>query len=128
MRLGARAEQSRRIALISSDIVTRNALAGYLTNAGFEVCECVELNMPTSFGAIVVLGDHSSVEALVADVRSWLRIAKTQRLIVVTAKPSALKELVITHAPRLVVLAAPAFGWDLADALRASSVDGPRGA
>jgi hypothetical protein len=44
--------------------------------------------------------------------------AKMLRVVVVTSRPTALRELSISHNGRLVVLAAPAFGWDVADGLR----------
>jgi hypothetical protein len=117
----------QRIAVISSDGATRGALAGYLRGAGFDVHECSELELASGFGALVVISQHGA-EALVAEVRALIKTTKSQRIVVVTARPSALKPLLATHAARLAVLAAPAFGWDVVDALRANHLDGPRGA
>jgi hypothetical protein len=55
-------------------------------------------------------------------------MTKHQRLVVVTSKPTALRDLVASHGDRLQVLPAPAFGWDLVDALRAVPPTRPRGA
>lgn len=117
----------QRIALVSDDRPTRRALARYLTSAGFQVYECDELAGTASCSALVLLADlRATADALDALVCSWLALAKAQRIVVVTAKPHALTELLAMHAERLFVLAAPAFGWDLVDALRAAPALGPR--
>jgi len=119
----------RRIALVAEANDTRSALASYLTDAGFDVHQCAELAMPSSFAGLVLLGrrDESS-DSLTAIVRSWMRIAKTQRVVVVTSKPKALTGLLARYNDRLRVLPAPAFGWDLVDALRSAEPMRPRGA
>jgi hypothetical protein len=119
----------RRIALVSSAGEARAALAGYLTGAGFEVHECAELAIPSSFGALVVISGHEARRAaLVASVGSWIRLTKIPRVVVVTPKPRAWNDLLAMHGERLTVLPAPVFGWDLVDALRAGSPTRPRGA
>ena len=115
----------RRVALVSIDALTRGPLAGYLTRAGFEVHECAELAVPSSFGALILVSQDG---ALLGEVRSWIKLTKTQRVVVVTSKPAALKTLVAAHPNRLFVLPAPAFGWELVDALRAREPERPRGA
>jgi hypothetical protein len=119
----------RRIALVSSAGETRAQLAGYLTGAGFEVHECDELAIPSSFGALVVISGHEARRAaLVASVGSWIRLTKIPRVVVVTSKPMAWNDLLAMHGERLIVLPAPVFGWDLVDALRAGAPTRPRGA
>jgi hypothetical protein len=62
-------------------------------------------------------------------VRSWIKLTRAPRVVVVTSRPAALRELLLAHTARLAVLAAPAFGWDVVDALRANdSGPLPRGA
>ena len=110
----------RRIALISTDTRARAILADYLTEVGFEVEASSELALPGSFSALVLISkDDAATETLAARVRSWMKRASTQRVVVVTSKPAALRELTAAYAGRLCVLAAPAFGWDVVDALRA---------
>jgi hypothetical protein len=116
----------QRLALISTAGEHRTALAGYLTNAGFEVHECDELAVPSAFAALVAI--HTSSDTLLAEVRSWIKLTKHQRVVVVTSTPTAFRELVAVHGERLRVLPAPAFGWDLVDALRATEPTRPRGA
>jgi hypothetical protein len=117
------------IALVSAAGDARSSLAGYLRSAGFDVHECEELAVPSSFGALVVLSARDAGgDELLGDVRSWIKLTKTQRVVVVTSKPTVFKELLATHGERLHVLAAPAFGWDLVDALRSSEPARPRGA
>jgi len=119
----------RRIALVADTNETTCALASYLTDAGFDVQQCAELPMPSVFAALVLVSwrDESS-ESLTAIVRSWMRFAKTNRVVVVTPKPKALTGLLASYGDRLRVLPAPAFGWDLVDALRSSEPTRPRGA
>lgn len=119
----------RRIALVAEANETRGALATYLKSAGFDVHQCEELTMPSAFTALVLVGPHDeSSESLTAIVRSWMRISKLQRVVVVTSKPKALTGLVASYSERLRVLPAPAFGWDLVDALRWSERTSPTGA
>jgi hypothetical protein len=118
----------RRVALISIADGDRVRLAVYLRGAGFDVHECDELVVPSSFGALVWLAGDTQASELVARVRSWLRLARNQRVVVVTSRPAALREVVAAHVERLFVLPAPAFGWDLVEALRAPPVPRPRGA
>jgi hypothetical protein len=119
----------QRVALVSVAGEARSMLAGYLRNAGFDIHECDELGVPSSFGALVVVSARDSgSDELLAEVRSWIKLTKTQRVVVVTSKPTAFKELVAVHGERLRVLPAPAFGWDLVDALRSSEPTRPRGA
>jgi len=119
----------RRIALIASADETRAGLAGYLTSAGFDVHACDELAVPSSFGALVVIGGpRTSTERLLAGVRTWIKLTRIQRIVVVTSRPMAWRDLLATHGERLTVLPAPVFGWDLVDALRATEPTRPRGA
>ena len=118
-----------RVALISVAGETRTALAGYLKSAGFDVHECDELSVASGFGALVVLSPYdTSSDALVAEVVSWIKLTKTQRIVVVTSKPTALRDLVLSHGERLYVLPAPVFGWDLVDVLRSTEPTRPRSA
>jgi hypothetical protein len=110
----------RRLALIAAAGPARVALAAYLTSAGFEVHEYDELTVPGSFAAVVVVhAPERAREPLVDELRAWLALFRRPRLVVVTSTPTALKDLVAAHGERLSVLAAPVFGWDLVDALRA---------
>ena len=119
----------RRVALVSAPGEMRTALAGYLEKSGFDVHACEELAVPSGFGAVVVISaQDASADAVVADVRSWIKVTKSQRVVVVTSKPTALRDLLATHGDWLHVLAAPAFGWDLIDAIRATEPSRPRGA
>jgi hypothetical protein len=120
----------RRIALVSTDSRTRSVLASYMREVGFEVEESSELGVPGSFRAVVLIGrNDGDVETFAGRVRSWMKLTSTPRVVVVTSKPAALRELTAAHAQRLIVLAAPAFGWDVVDALRAPDRrSGPWGA
>ncbi|HEU4731416.1 MAG TPA: hypothetical protein VFT22_26160 [Kofleriaceae bacterium] len=119
----------RRVALVASPGDTRDALAKYLEDAGFDVYPCDQLAVASAFTALVLISGHdASGEALRAEVRSWIKLTRSQRLIVVTSTPTALTDLLASHGERLYVLAAPAFGWHVVDALRAREPTRPRGA
>src|SRR5262249_40078489 len=117
---GAGMTLGRSVALVAAADDQRNALARYLTGAGFDVLECDELTVAGSFGAVVWLA-RDGEGGLVARVRSWLRSGRPHRIVVVTARPAMLHELAAAHSERLLVLAAPTFGWHIVDALRAAS-------
>jgi hypothetical protein len=119
-----------RVALVATEETTRSALADYLSAAGFEVHAYDELSVPSSFDALVLIGDHdSSSDSIAAVVRSWIKLTKAPTVVVVTSKPKALAALVEAHRERLQVLPAPAFGWDVVDTLRAGvRPRAPRGA
>jgi hypothetical protein len=118
-----------RVVLIAPADPVRGALATYLRCAGFEVYECDELAVPTRFNAIVAIhAADGSTTVQVSAVRSWLRVTKRQRIVVVSARPSTLHDLVAANGERLFVLPAPAFGWDVVDTLRLQGSRGPHGA
>jgi hypothetical protein len=119
----------RRIALVAEAGDSRSALADYLISAGFDVHQYDELAMPSAFTALVLIGRREeSSDSVVETVRSWIKLTKTQRLVVVTSKPKALAGLIASYSERLRVLPAPAFGWDVVDALRSSASPAPKGA
>lgn len=117
----------RRVALVSPAGDARSTLARYLTTAGFAVHEGDRPEIARSCTAVVAIDDGAS-DALVAEVRAWLKLTRLRRVVVVTAKPAALDELVAAYGDRLYVLPAPVFGWDVVDALRSSEPLRPRGA
>jgi hypothetical protein len=95
-------DRLRRIALVSVDGRSQAELADYLSSVGFDVRECDDLPVPSLFAAMVLVGDAPSM--LITRVRTWLKLARTQRVIVVTGKPAVLRDLAATHADRLFVL------------------------
>ena len=120
--------RGRRVALVSIADHHRTQLAAYLRGVGFDVHEYDQLDIPGSFDALVVLTDDRQGDDIVARVRPWMKPSKHQRVVIVTSQPAALRDLVAVHGDRLSVLPAPAFGWELVDALRFPPADGPRGA
>ena len=114
----------RAIALVSADAQARAPLARYLEQAGFEVREQdAVVGRPPP--VLVWLSERdAAAEDVHGQVLAWLGdgeagAAGAERVIVVTSRPTALKDLVASHERRLVVLAAPVFGWQIVDALRA---------
>ena len=108
------------VALASTDRRTRVELARYLAAAGFEVHEFDQPPRPHGIWSLVWLADrelHTRVAETV--VRDWLAGGASRRVVIVAWRPTALRELVEQHHPRLAVLPPPVFGWQLVDALRA---------
>jgi hypothetical protein len=116
----------RRVALVSEAGQARTVLAAYLESAGFDVHPCDELALPAAFTALVAISAPDSSEDLVACVRSWIELTRSQHVIVVTPKPTLFKQLIAASGDRLHVLPAPAFGWELVDALRSPPPTRPR--
>ena len=70
-------------------------------------------------GTLVWLTDHASDDRTVIDtVRGWLGQKGKLRAIVVTHRPVRLKQVAADLHGRVLLLAAPVFGWQLVDALR----------
>ena len=107
----------RAIALVSADAQARAPLARYLEQAGFEVREEDAVTGSPPPVLVWLSARDAAAEEVRAQVIAWLESA--ERVIVVTSRPTALKDLVASHEHRLVVLAAPVFGWQIVDALRA---------
>jgi hypothetical protein len=127
--MGRNKPRAPRVAMIATPDETTPALVRYLADSGFDVCACDELVVARSFDAVVWISRHDTpVDAVLGRVRSWIKSTRNQRVVVITAKPNAFKDLVARYATRLCVLPAPAFGWDLVDALRANERPGSRGA
>lgn len=107
-----------RVAIVSIDNRARRDLARYVTKAGFDVHELEDIPLPSGFAGLVLIENQDT--PLLARLRPLLRLTRRQVIVVITSKPASLHELVAAHSQRLVVLAAPAFGWDVVDALRAT--------
>ena len=118
---------SARVALIGSASDNRSTTAAYLKSAGFDVHVYVELGVPTGFEGVVLLREGDGA-AIAHQVRAWMKTARSLRVVVVTPKPFELRDVAATFGERIAVLAAPVFGWQVVDALRAPPAAGPRGA
>lgn len=111
------------VALVSQPDTARAQIAKYLRDGGFDVFECEELSIARRFFGIVVVDDLDRAALARARVQTWIKLKRPPRVIVVSSKPASWKEL--AHSDHVVVIAAPAFGWDIVDALRAGPTDTP---
>jgi hypothetical protein len=109
---------ARVVTLVASDAQSREEMSRYLRRAGFEVrrsrvsddqCTMVWLTDPG--GDLVEVTD-----AIIA----WLADGARRCAIVVTMRPAAFGHMLENAGGRLVVLPAPAFGWQIVDALWAA--------
>jgi len=107
----------RVVALVSSE--PQDELVRYLGDVGFEVRAFRTPRSAPREGTLVWLVDHASDDQTVIDtVRGWLGAKTKLRAIVVTDRPVRLKQAADEARGRVVLLAAPVFGWQLVDALR----------
>lgn len=106
------------ITLVAPNDRSRVAVARYLERAGFDVCHQTSADAATT---LVWLTAAQSDTSDAADaVTAWLAGNTARRAIVVTPRPAAFRALREGHRRRLVVLPAPAFGWQIVDALWAT--------
>lgn len=118
--------KSNAVALVSRADHGRAQLARYLRDGGFEVFECEELSIASRFFGIVVVDDPDPAALTRSHVQAWIKLTRPPRVVVVTAKPASWKALALAHGDHVFVIAAPAFGWDIVDALRAGPAEAPR--
>jgi len=114
------------VALVSRPDKARVQIAKYLRDGGFEVFECEELSIASRFFGIVVVDDPDPAALTRTHVQAWIKLTRPPRVVVVSSKPASWKALALAHSDHVFVIAAPAFGWDIVDALRAGPADAPR--
>lgn len=112
--------RTRIVALVARAEQSRTQIAKYLRDGGYEVFECDDPATASQFARIVVVDEGEASEPTRACVQSWLHLATAPRVVVISSKPSAWKALSMAHSEDVYVFAAPAFGWEIVDALRAA--------
>jgi hypothetical protein len=107
----------RQVALVSSE--PHDELQRYLEDVGFSVRGFrTPLGAPRE-GTLVWLAERATDDRSIIDtVRVWLGAKPRLRAIVVTERPARLKQAAEDARGRVLLLAAPVFGWQLVDALR----------
>jgi hypothetical protein len=113
------------VALVARANKSRVQIAKYLRGGGYDVFECEELAIATRFAGVVIVDDESG-ESQRGIVQAWLRRTKVPRIVVISSKPSSWRALSMAHSDHLYVFAAPAFSWEVVDALRATPATLPR--
>lgn len=108
------------VALVSRADKARTQIARYLRDGGYDVFECEELVLPGRVVGVVLVDDHEPSELARTRVKGWIKGPKPPRVVVVSSKPAGWKALSLAFGDHLFVLAAPAFGWEIVDALRGS--------
>jgi hypothetical protein len=117
------------VALVGRADPVRVQLASYLRDSGFDVFECDEVALPQRFAGVVVMDDGDSRSPNVHKrVQAWIHARTPLRVVIVSSRPAGWRAIALAHPQRLWVLAAPAFGWQIVDALRATTLDEPQGA
>jgi hypothetical protein len=120
---------AKHVALVARADRVRTQISKYLVAGGYDVFECEELAIPGRFVRVVLVDEPDGpVELVRARVQAWIKLARPPRVVVISSKPALWKPLALAHSDELFVLAAPAFGWEIVDALRATSPEAPRGA
>ncbi|MBL9018961.1 MAG: hypothetical protein JNL83_32540 [Myxococcales bacterium] len=108
------------VALVAPPDASRGQIARYLRERGYDVFECDDLAISGQFESVVMV-DLEASDAARARVQAWLRGTTAPRVVVVSSRPSAWKALSMARSDDLYVLAAPAFEWEIVDALRATT-------
>ncbi len=114
------AAPGQTVAVVAAPGDARRMLATYLQGAGFDTLECDHLPAPGTCSALVAVDAPETSLSIPTEMRSWMRLATHERVVVVTSNPAAFREFALVHAERMRVLPALSFGWNVADALRAS--------
>jgi hypothetical protein len=109
----------RTVTLVSN--VEDRALATYLTDIGFVVHQVDTPAHARKSGALVWLKPAVDEWAIADAIRTWLGTAPGVRVIVVSDRPARVRSAARDPRGRVQVLPAPAFGWQLVDALRDDS-------
>jgi len=109
---------ARLVTLVAPDDRSRTAVARYLERSGFEVRRP---RVNDTARTMVWLTDHDRDLSETADaITAWLGGHGSRRAVVVTPRPVVFRALRETHGRRLVIVPAPAFGWQIVDALWAT--------
>jgi vacuolar-type H+-ATPase subunit F/Vma7 len=116
--------KANTVALVARADQSRTQIAKYLRDGGYEVFECEDLTIASQFVGVVII-DAEAAEPTRARVQAWLRGAESPRVVVISSKPTGWKALSMAHSDDIYVLAAPAFGWEVVDALRATPPTSP---
>jgi hypothetical protein len=108
----------RLVTLVAPNDRSRTAVARYLERSGFQVRRP---RVSDTACTMVWLTDHDGDLSEAADaITAWLEENGSRHAVVVTPRPVAFRVLREAHRRRLVILPAPAFGWQIVDALWAT--------
>ena len=108
----------RLVTLVAPNDRSRTAVARYLERSGFEVRRP---RVSDTVCTMVWLTDHDGDLSEAADaITAWLGGNGSRHAVVVTPRPFAFRAVRETHHRRVVILPAPAFGWQIVDALWAT--------
>jgi hypothetical protein len=100
------------------EVHARRAVAAHLTQAGFDVYQCEELDIAGAFRALVLMSNaRTTSSALNSSVRSYIKRTRSLRIVVLTWRTDALTNLIAVHGERLAVLSPYALGREVLDAL-----------
>jgi hypothetical protein len=111
------------VALISTE--PHEALVCYLRDAGFEVRAFRAPTAAPREGTLVWLTESNVDERRAAGtLRRWLGAKSDLRAILVSDRPTRLRDAADDTRGRVQVLPAPVFGWQLVDCLRARNHGG----
>ena len=111
------------VTIVANNPETLDGLATYLGEAGVIVCGtrrielCLEIVPPAS-SAVVFFPDDFPSSALIAALAAMRRNRPTALVVLVTSAPRRFENLARDGHPASLVLAKPAWGWTLLDAIR----------
>lgn len=124
-RLDGAVMKQKAIALVAPPDKSRLLIARYLRDASYAVTECDQLSSASRFSGVVLVDDDTMGDETLTRVQSWIEQADPPRVVVISSRPTGWKALSLAFRDQLFVLAAPSFGWEIVDALRANPPDVP---
>jgi len=102
------------VALVARDPETRARLAGYLQDAGFRVRDATADASRT----VWVIDKEQDPRAIIEQIRPWLDVRDARYAVIITWRPTTVRDAIGNDELRLSILVPPVFPWQLVDALR----------
>lgn len=109
------------VALVAREAATRSRITAYLVDAGFVIESFLDTPpISSSTTSAVWIVDRDDDVRVVSDrIRPWLIARASRRVVILTWRPSSVRDVLDSDADRLAVLVPPVFPWQIVDALRA---------
>ena len=115
-----------RVTIVGENTRTIESLQRYLISVGVESLVMRQLPDGTAVAALgdalVVFPDDFNANAVLATIKKLQQSCPLLQLLLVTSAPQRFQDLRTKDARPPILLAKPAFGWAILDAVRASAV------
>jgi hypothetical protein len=102
------------VALVARDPDTRARLTGHLLQAGFHMRDAAS----DASQAVWVIDKEQDPQSIASEIRPWLHARAARHAVIITWRPTTVREAIGLDEARLSILIPPVFPWQLVDALR----------